>query len=166
MPGHVERQVVAAVQTGRAPSSQLTPCSVRPGLVHMGDRVQRPGVRGLVLERGVAGQLGRMQLAAFLESERMTTLEKAVARHRRVPGGQHGRGGGQHPAKSPQHEAQGMAELDRQKVARLGRYVPIDQVGCGGQSAGHGLGQRGDQGPLAGGTATACQLSGFRLGQR
>ena len=102
MPGHVEGQVVAARPDrpgALEPADALLVAAL--GLVHMGDRVQRPGVRRLVLERDVAGQLGRLQLAAFLEAERMATLEKAVARHRRVPGRQHGRGGRQHPCKSP-----------------------------------------------------------------
>ena len=58
-----------------------------------------------------------------------------------------------------------MAELDRQQVARFGLHMAIDQVGRGGEPAGHGLGQHGDQGPLAGGAAAVRRLGRLRLGQ-
>ena len=133
-------------QTGRAPSSQPTPCSFRPGSrAHGRPRAapRRPPVRARVR----CGRPARPPAAGRIPRGRTHgTLEKAVARHRRVPGRQRGRGGREHTRRIALHEAQGMAELDRQQVAAVGRHMAIDQVGRGGAAGRHGLGQHGDQG--------------------
>ena len=140
VPTHVQREIIA-VAPGRA--ARLDPGQAIGGaarhLMHMADRVDRPGILRLDVDRLAAEALGGVIGAHFLEREGPASQQEAMAgmierqcRERPVDAGQHAH-------RVAGHEPQGMRQLGEQETFRTGFEPVIEDIGGRGEPATRGM---------------------------
>ena len=104
---------------------QAMPSRWRPCIsMHVGDRVLRPAVARLELDRGAAAVLGGGVVAGLLQAEGVHAEHRVIAGHVRRPGRQRARDAVAQHARVAAEEVELVAGLQRQQVARvLDRHV-------------------------------------------